>query len=159
MESCASQSVFLLTGNMGIFATQQTGIIWNRCYKWNRLICPGGKTFAWTPPCSTLEVYYKTPIFSPVYIKEDVVESFMRKLSGSSNPGGTDSEALQGCLLKSREYTKILSTSVENFSNWIANGIPPWATYHAYISDRLIALYKQPGVHTFGVGETCRFFF
>ena len=68
------------------------------------------------PPCSTLEVYNKTPIFIPVYIKEYVVESFMRKLSGSSGPGVIDSEALQGWLLKPREYTKILRTSVEIFS-------------------------------------------
>ena len=50
-------------------------------------------------PCYTLEVYNKTPIFSLVYIKEDVVESFMRKLLGSSGPGGTESEALQGWIL------------------------------------------------------------
>ena len=103
-------------------------------------------------PCYTLEVYDKTPIFIPVYIKEDVVESFMPKLLGSSGPGGIDSEAIQGWILKSREYTKILRTSVENVSDWIANGIPPWATYHAFMSGRLIALYKQPGVHTVGVG-------
>ena len=91
-----------------------------------------------------------------MYIKKDGVESFMRKLLGSSGPGGTGSEALQGWLLKSREYTKRLRTSVENFSDWISNGIPPWATYHAFMSGRLIALYKHPGVHTVGVGKMWR---
>ena len=62
-----------------------------------------GKKLHDPPLCSTLEVYKKMPIFSPVYIKEDGVESFMRKLSGISGPGGTDSEALQGWLLKPRE--------------------------------------------------------
>ena len=71
---------------------------------------------------------------------------------GCSGPGVIDSEALQGWILKSRECTKILCTSVENFSDWLANGIPPWATYHAFMSGRLIALYKNTGVHTVGVG-------
>ena len=80
------------------------------------------------PPCYTLDAYNKTPIFSPVYIKEDVVESFMWKLLGVSGPVGTDSEALQGWLFKPRKGTKILRTIVEIFSDWLANGIPPWAT-------------------------------
>ena len=96
------------------------------------------------------------PIFIPVDITEDVDKSSTRKLSGSSGPGVTDLEALQGWLFKPREHTKILRTIVENFSDWLSNGIPPWATYHVFMSGRLIALYKQPGVHTVGVGETWR---
>ena len=88
-----------------------------------------------------------------------MVESFMHKLSGSSGTGGTDSEYLQGWLLKFREDIKRLRTSVENFSNWLANGILPWAAYNKSMSGRLIALYKQPGVHTVGVGETWRYLF
>ena len=49
-----------------------------------------GKHLHDTPPCSTLEVYEEIPILNPVYIKEDVVESFMPKLLGSSGPGGMD---------------------------------------------------------------------
>ena len=83
----------------------------------------------------------------------------MQKLSGSSGPGGTDAEVLQGWLLKSREDIKRICTSVESFSDWLANGIPPWVAYHVFMSGRLIALYKQPGVHTVGVGETWRYLF
>ena len=75
---------------MGIFqpnelALDETGVI-------NETVSSflAGKPLHDLPPCSTLEVYNKTPIFSPVYIKEDVVESFMWKLSGSSGLGGTD---------------------------------------------------------------------
>ena len=50
--------------------------------------------------CATLETYEETPIFIPFDIMEGAVESVGRKLSGSSGPGGTDSEALQGRLLK-----------------------------------------------------------
>ena len=52
--------------------------------------------------------------------------------------------------------SKRLFTSVEIFIDWIANEIPPWAAYHAFMYDRLIALDKQPGVHLVGVGETKR---
>ena len=34
--------------------------------------------------CSTLEVYYETPVFIPVDITEDAVESVARKLAGDS---------------------------------------------------------------------------
>ena len=40
------------------------------------------------PTRSMLEAYNKTPIFIPVGIKEDVVESVMQKISGSSGLGG-----------------------------------------------------------------------
>ena len=43
---------------------------------------------------SILEAYKETPVFLPMDMTEDVVESFARKLSGSTGPGGTDSEDL-----------------------------------------------------------------
>ena len=48
-----------------------------------------------TPSCATLETYEEMPIFIPVDIMEESVESVARKRLGSSGPGGTDSEALQ----------------------------------------------------------------
>ena len=45
---------------------------------------------------------------------------------------------------------------MENFVDWLANGSPPWAAYRAFMSGRLIALDKQPGVRPVGVGETWR---
>ena len=46
------------------------------------------------PSCATLETYKETHIFNSVDITEEAVESVARKLSGSSGPGGTDSESL-----------------------------------------------------------------
>ena len=40
------------------------------------------------------------PIFIPVNITEEAVESVAQKLLGGSGPGGMDSEALQGWLMK-----------------------------------------------------------
>ena len=48
-----------------------------------------------------LEVYDKTPILVPMDIMDYVVELVAHELKGRSVPGGTDSEALQGYLLKS----------------------------------------------------------
>ena len=73
------------------------------------------------PPRSTFEVYNKTLIFIPVDITDDVVESVARKCLGSPVPGGTDSEALHGWLLKFGEDSKMICTSDEIFVDWIAN--------------------------------------
>ena len=106
------------------------------------------------PSCATLEPYEETPIFISVNIMEETVESVARKLPGSSGPGGTDSEALQGWLNKFGEESTRLRTSVENFVGWLANGSPPWAAYLAFMPGRLISLDKQPDIRPLGVGET-----
>ena len=38
----------------------------------------------------------------------------------------------------------------------MTNGCPPWVTYRALMSGRLIGLGKCPGVRPVGVGETWR---
>ena len=103
--------------------------------------------------CATLETYKKRPIFIPVKITEESVESVARKGSGSSVPGGTESEALQGWILKFGEDSTRLLTSIETFFDWLANGGPPWADYRALMSGRIIAPDKQPGVRPVGLGE------
>ena len=67
-----------------------------------------------------------------------------------------DSEVLQGWLLKFGEDSTRLSTSFEIFVDWLANGSPPWAAYREFMSDRLIALDKQPSIRLVVVGETWR---
>ena len=62
-----------------------------------------------------LEAYEAIPIFIPVDITDDVVESVARKCLGSPVPGGTDSEALHGWLLKFGEDSKILRIILEIF--------------------------------------------
>ena len=111
------------------------------------------------PSCTTLETYNKTPIFIPVNITEDAVESVAQKKLGASGPGGTESEALHGWLLKFREYRKRLRTIMETSFDWISNGSPPWAAYFSFMYGHLILLDKQPGVRPVGVGETWRRFF
>ena len=63
-------------------------------------VLEGGNPSETIPSCATLETYEETPIFIPDDNTEEAVESVARKISGSSGPGGTDSEALQGWFLK-----------------------------------------------------------
>ena len=106
------------------------------------------------PSCATLETYEETPIFISVDITEEAVELVTQNLLGSFGPGSTDSEALQGWLLNFGEGSTRLSTSVENFIDWLVNGSPPRAAYCAFISGRLISIDKQPDVSPVSVGET-----
>ena len=69
-------------------------------------------------------MYDGMPIFIPVNIMEDAVESVARNFLESSGNGSTDSEALQGWLLKFGEDSKRLLTIVETFINWLANRSP-----------------------------------
>ena len=84
--------------------------------------------------------------FIPVDITEDVVVLVAHKLSGRSGPVGTDSEDLQGWILKFREDRKRRSISFENFVYWLANKSPDWEAYSKFMSGRLIELDKRPGV-------------
>ena len=108
------------------------------------------------PSCATLETYEEAHIFIPVDIMEEDVESVAQKLSGSFGPRGTDSEALQGRLLKFGEDGTRLRTSVKTFVDWLSNGGLPWASYRAFMSGRLITLDKHPGVLPVGGGEMWR---
>ena len=78
------------------------------------------------------------------------------KISGSSGPGCIDPEALHGRILKFGEDIKILRTRLKNFIDWLANKSPPWAAYREFMSGRLIALDKKPGVHPVGVRKNWR---
>ena len=87
-------------------------------------------------------MYDETPIFIPVNITEESVESVARKHSGIYGTGGTDSEALQEWIMKFGEDSTRLCTRLETFVDWLANGSPPWADYCAFMSGRLITLDK-----------------
>ena len=99
------------------------------------------------------------PVFIPEEITEDVVKLFTQKLLGGSGPRGTESEALQGWILKFGEDSKVLFTGAETFINWLANGSPPWAVYYVFMSGRLITLDKNPGIHPVVVAEMWRCLF
>ena len=43
---------------------------------------------------------------------------------------------------------------METFFGYLANWIPPWSAYRAFMYGRLIVLGKKPGMCPFRVGET-----
>ena len=55
------------------------------------------------------------PVFIHADMTENVEKSVTGKLSGSAGPGGMNSEALQGWLLRFRDRRKKLCVSVESF--------------------------------------------
>ena len=63
---------------------------------------------------------------------------------------------LQHWLLHFGEASGELRLIVGDFEEWLGNGQQPWAAYRALMSGWMIALDKQPGIRTVGVGETWR---
>ena len=126
--------------------------MWGHGTEWDFLLrsylCDRGTE--WIPIVSTR----RNDCFIPMDIAENVVKSVERKLFGSSGPGGMDSKALQGWLLKFGEDSKILCTSVDIFVDWISNQSPPPESYRSFVSDHLIVVNKRPFVIPVGVEET-----
>ena len=105
-----------------------------------------------TSPLLYAGVVQQNTFFIPVDISEYVVKSVVQKLSGSSGPVSTDSEALQEWLLKFIEDSKKLRISIEIFVDLIANNNPPWASYCSFMFGCLITVDGKPGVCLVGVG-------
>ena len=101
-------------------------------------------------------MYDENSDFISVGMAENVVESVVRKLLGIAVPSGMESEALHWWMLNFGDHRKKLHISVEIFVNWLANNIPPWYAYYAFMSGRLIALDKLLGIHLVGVRENWR---
>ena len=93
---------------------------------------------------------------APVDIIYDTVTAVAGRISGGDGPGGTDSVSLQHLLLRFRAAIRELRLIVGDFTEMLGNGRPPWAAYRALMSDRLIALDKQPGIRPVDVGEIWR---
>ena len=100
-------------------------------------------------------MYYKFYLFfklTPVDITEDTATAVAERLSVGAGPGGTDSVSLQHWILRFGTAITELRLIFGDFVEWLGNGRPPWAAYRALMSGWLIALDKQPGIRTFGVG-------
>ena len=87
-------------------------------------------------------------------ITNDMVNAVAGRLSGGAGPGRTDSVSLKHWLLRFGAASADLRLIVGELVEWLGNGRHPWAAYRALMSDRLIALDKQPGIRPVGVGET-----
>ena len=110
-----------------------------------------------TPTAASLESYPgQPPELTPVDITKDTVTAVAGRLSGGAGPGGTDSMSLQHWLLRFGAASAELRLIVGDLVEWLGNRRPPWATYRALMSGRMIALDKQPVIRPVGVGGTWR---
>ena len=112
---------------------------------------------AQTPGAANLDSYPgHPPELTPVDITEDTVTAVAGRLSRGAGPGGTDLVSLQHWLLRFRAASVELRMIVGDFVEWLGNGRPPWTTYTALMSIRLIVLDIQHGIRPVRVGETWR---
>ena len=108
-----------------------------------------------TPTTACLESYTgRPPELTPVDITYNPVTAVAGRILGGAGPGGTDSVLLQHWLLRFGAACAELRLIFGAFVEWLGNGRPPWATYRALMSGRLIALDKQPGIRSVGLGDT-----
>ena len=76
------------------------------------------------------------------------------RLSGDTGALGAKTLDLRNWILWFICASEELWAVVAELADWHTNYPPPWASYRALISCRLIALDKRPGVHPVGIGET-----
>ena len=86
-------------------------------------------------------------------VSPEIVATVAQKLTGACGLGGTDAVTLRDWLLRHKKASRSLCQSLANLVAWMLNGIRPWAATRALMSNRLIALDKNPGVRPIGIGQ------
>jgi len=81
----------------------------------------------------------------------DTVEQVVAQLLGGAGLGGTDMVDLRNWLLQFGSES--LCKEMALWTMWLANQLPPWATYWALMACQLVALNKQPGICPVGIGK------
>ena len=74
-------------------------------------------------------------------------------MHGAGGLGGTDAPTLKKWLLKFRQASSNLHSALANLASWMASALVPHAAIRALLSNRLIALDKNPGVRPLGIGH------
>ena len=109
-------------------------------------------------PSATL--FNRNPADFPNLLDIDVSECHIAqvssKLTGAAGLSGFDSHNLKLCMLRFGKESKMLRESVADLVRLLANEYPNWAMYRAFMSGRLIALDKMPGIRPIGIGEIWR---
>ena len=93
------------------------------------------------------------PELVPVNLTDSIVVEVVRRLSGGTGPGGTDSISLHHWLLSFGKDDGKLLQIVAEFAEWLKKERPPWAAYRTLVYGRLISLDKHPVVQPEGFGK------
>ena len=99
--------------------------------------------------------YDSLPAKPAIHVSPQVIESTVRKLRGSAGAGGIDAPTLKHWFLHYGEDSTALCEEFAEFTSWICNELNPIAI-RGFLTCRLIALDKCPGVRPIGIGETIR---
>ena len=99
---------------------------WERMMEVLRTKHPGA-----SPPYSaSLKSYTdRPPELVPVDITEDTVTEISGRLSRGTKPEGANSVRLKHWILRFEAASGELRLTVADFTEWIAKGQPPWASY------------------------------
>ena len=107
----------------------------------------------WDPNNLAFADYGKAPDIIPIDCPLRHTEWVARQLHGSAGCSGVDAEHLKNQLLKHGKASAELHKELVEWALWMANTMPPWASYRAMQQSRLVALDKQPGIRPLGIGE------
>ena len=89
----------------------------------------------------------------PVDCTEEIVEGMASKMRGGAVLSGVDAIAMGNWLLRHGKSSQQLREELAEWTEWLCNGVPPFAAYRALMACRLVALDKVPGVRPVGIGE------
>ena len=78
------------------------------------------------------------------------------RMKGGAGPSSVDAQAMSQMLLKFGKDSQVLREEMASWVESLGNDSPPWAAYWALMACRLVALNKQPGVRSLGIGEVWR---
>ena len=108
------------------------------------------------PPSHLLELRGNLPNLLTLDVGAGDAQTVASKLSGAPGLSDFDSYNLRICLLRFGRENELLREVVGDFIRYLSNTNPPWAAYRAFMSNRLIALDKLPGVRPIEIGEIWR---
>mmetsp|Transcript_6981 Transcript_6981/g.15290 ORF Transcript_6981/g.15290 Transcript_6981/m.15290 type:complete len:118 (-) Transcript_6981:1657-2010(-) len=70
----------------------------------------------------------------PVDCLGEIVGEMASKLRGGAGPGSVDAIAMENWLLRHGKSLQILREELAEWTAWLCNTMPPFATYHALMS-------------------------
>ncbi len=105
------------------------------------------------PHCIAFKQYNEVPVEIPMDCTTEDLETLALRMSGSAGPSSFDAVMLRNCLLRYGRASGELRQELAAWVEWLSNESPPWAAYCALMSQRLVALDKQPGVRPVAIGK------
>ncbi len=104
------------------------------------------------PDCIAFEQYNEVPTALPMDCTFKDLEALALRMSRSAGLSSFNAVMMRNCLLWYGRALRKLRQEMTDWVEWLSNDSPPWVAYCALMCKRLVALDKQPGVHTVAIG-------